>query len=79
MRNLPRAEEEGELAASLVGISGVDMHDAARVGAAPVGHAAVPDEGGNQLVEQRRLADAHSESHGLNYPRTSAPGSQTTV
>ena len=63
MRQPPRAEEEAELEAGLVGISGVDVDDTTGVRVARMRKAAVPDELGDQLVEQRRLADANPESH----------------
>lgn len=79
MRQPPRAEEEAELETSLVGISGVDVHDSTRVRVARVRNAAVSDELGDQLVEQRRLADANPESHRTNYRSTRFRDPETTV
>jgi len=75
----PCTEEEAELEASLVGISGVDVDDPTRVCVARVRDAAVPDELGDQLVEQRRLADANRESHRTNYRSTGFRASETSV
>ena len=79
MRQPPRAEEEAELEASLVGIPGVDMDDSTGVGVARMRNTAVPDELGDQLLEQRRLADANPESHRTNYRSTRFRDPETTV
>jgi hypothetical protein len=63
MLQLPRAEEEPELAAGFVGVSGMDMDDPTGVGVDSVRDTAVPDQGEHELVEQRGLADADGESH----------------
>ena len=63
MLQLPRTEEEAELAASFVGVSRMDMDDPTGIGADRVCDTAVPNEREHEVVEQCGLADADGKSH----------------
>lgn len=76
----PRTHEEAELELGLSGVRCMDVDDVARRRAAAVSDAAMTKKRMNELVEERRLADADLERHRTSIIRLHMPLSdQPTV
>jgi hypothetical protein len=65
MSELPGADEENELTPRLFGVAGENVNDTAGVAVDSLCDAAVAYECRDELGQQRRLADAHIQRHGL--------------
>ena len=83
MSELPGADEENELAPRLFGVAGENVNDTAGVAVDSLCDAAVAYECRDELGQERRLADAHIQRHGLiiEFRSTSEPrrGSSRTL